>query len=243
MKLIKICLICLLFFNCHSSTTLVQHTSQDTFFLKKWDTVYDGYHSFQKIYIEKNRSAKEYKDISDFNFSASVDMNWYFEQFRVKGLKITKKDTRQLPNDWVALYAYKQKYYVYNACDGNWIWRGIVNDSSVVFWGHEPIPYVLNSIIKQDDSTFSIRLNGTLPGEEKYREPDVLTIYIIDQKNKIAVWEYKPKGERTFRYELCIPKENVPNFDLVVNYTSARFEEFEFDKIDFEKLLKNRKRP
>lgn len=64
-------------------------------------------------------------------------------------------------------------------------------------------------------------------------KPEVLNIYLVDEKNKIAVWQYKDEGEN-WRYRLFVAKEQALNFDLIVNYCDRQKQlEFDFDEIDY----------
>ena len=45
-----------------------------------------------------------------------------------------------------------------------------------------------------------------------------------------------------YRYALFVAKENSKDFDIIVNYSTEKTEEFIFERPDFLTLLKNKKK-
>jgi hypothetical protein len=235
----KMVWICLLTFAGFSAAAT--ETPADTVYLEKherWDTLENGerFLQFQRIYIETNRKAKDYAWISDFSMNPA-DTNWYSEYFRENKIVLKKVDTRGLPRQWLPLYPYKDRYYLYNPCDGNMLDAWEINESLLTGRGMEPVPFPLESIQKIDYNTYSIRsinLNS---------KPQVqgINIYFIDQEKGIAIWEIKTGT--SVRYGLYVPKEKMRNFDIIVNHTSEKYGEFEFDEPDISRLLGSRKQP
>ena len=67
-----------------------------------------------------------------------------------------------------------------------------------------------------------------------------IKIHFIDNKTKLTVWEDSGKGA-PYSYGLFVPREYATKFDMIVNYTNGDLpDEFEFDKIDYSALLKQK---
>ncbi len=65
-----------------------------------------------------------------------------------------------------------------------------------------------------------------------------LTIHQIDSKTGLSVFESTNESEM-YKYRLYIPIESAKKFDMIVNYCDNQKQmEFDFDQIDFEKLIK-----
>jgi hypothetical protein len=207
----------------------------DTIFLKQ--PVADSFYSI--FYIEKNRESDHYKFLADFSFNQYENLDEYNKALLEKNIHVKKFDTYGLPVEWVPLNLYKGKYYLYVPSDAGNLGRRILNDSLLIFWFMDgPSPNVLSSVKKINETTYTIHSMNKLFDGEGYVNPEILNIYIIDKINKIAVWEYKSKKEKTFNYSLYIPKENIKNYDLIVSYCdTGKQSEFEFDQPDFASLL------
>lgn len=210
---------------------------KDTGFLYRVqrDTPYPFYHA---IYIEKNRQSNYYKLLQDFRFSKDEQQN-YREAMKQNSSHITRKHKSGLPEKWVPLYLYKGRYYVYAPSEWGGLCRRMLNDSTLIFWFMDgPMPYFLRSVIKTGENRYTVLSRDYIIGQEGFLRPEVLNIYIIDPKNKIAVWEYKSRKEKNWQYELVVPRENIPRFDMIVNYCNTDKQmEFDFDRIDFKALL------
>ncbi|TFF34326.1 hypothetical protein [Mucilaginibacter psychrotolerans] len=138
-----------------------------------------------------------------------------------------------MPRDWVPLYLYKGKYYVYKPSEPGELARRIITDSTVVYWwmdGPEVRP--LQRAVKMKNGGLS--LQNTLSFD---MHASNLNIYVIDPKLNITVFEDTAMPD-AYRYSLYIPKESIKYFDLIVNYCETqKVGEFEFDKPDFKRLL------
>ncbi|MEO8171857.1 MAG: hypothetical protein ABI581_02195 [Sediminibacterium sp.] len=228
-----------------ASITQINHTVSDTVFLRKlvFDTVYEGkpYHIFNNIYIDSNRNSVNHQSLANFSFTESQNLDAYNERIIKRKIQLNKINTLGLPTEWVPLYQYKNKYYVYMPSEQGELRRRIINDSLLIFWFMDgPMPYILQSITKSDNETWLVKSKDQFVRMEGFIRPEILNIHIIDPVYKIAVWEYKSENDKEYRYELCIPKESIPHFDIIVNDSNEKAMEFEFENPDFKKLLKKK---
>lgn len=101
-------------------------------------------------------------------------------------------------------------------------------------FGDGYLPIALQSVTKVSDHIFKIKLLHQL--DEQASLPKELNIYIIDPKTNMTVWEFKTDGEP--KYQLMVPKEHVKEIQIAINahYVGMR-EEYDFEKIDFKKLI------
>lgn len=217
----------------------------DTVFLRKlvFDTVFQGksYHVYNNIYIDTNRHSINHQSLADFSFTKEQNIDSYNEKIIKRRIQLNKINKQSLPAEWVPLYIYKNKYYVYKPSEQGELRRRMINDSLLIFWFMDgPVPYVLQSITQIDKENWLVKSKDHFVRMEGFIRPEILNIHIIDPVNKIAVWEYKSENEKEYSYELCIPKENIQNFDIIVNDSNGKTAEFDFEKPDFKKLLKKK---
>lgn len=211
----------------------------DTQFLERViaDTPYPFYHA---VYIDSNRNADNYNFITDFSFTTSENLDYYLNDFKKRKIRMTPIASPDLPNEWIPLYLYKNKYYVYEPSEAGALCRRILNDSLLVFWFMDgPMPYVVRSITKTGKQSWQVQTKDYIIQEEGYVRPEILHIYMIDPVKKIAVWEYKSQNGKQYNYELVVAKESAKEFDIIINYCATnKMLEFEFDQPDFARLVK-----
>jgi hypothetical protein len=229
----------------NSLETASSRTTTDTVFLRKlvFDTVYQGtpYHVYNNIYIDTNRNSENYRLLSDFSFTEHENLDEYNAKIKKRKIPISKISTKGVPMEWIPLYSYQNRYYVYKPSEMGGLMRRIINDSLLIYWDMEgPLPYILESISQTANGGWTVRSKDYFVRMEGFLRPEMLNIYIIDPVNQVAVWEYKSNTEKEYTYELCIPKEKARNFDLIVNDSNEKAMEFDFDKLDFKKLLKKK---
>jgi len=220
---------------CANSSAQVKHKSADTTFLLR-EITKDDYHA---IYIEKNREAKYYKQLVEFTMDAGniAGYNSAYQSLKQKVKHPFKKsDLAGLPKEWMPLYRYKGKYYLYKPSEWGSIDRRIITDSTIVYWSmEEPYPELLN-LTSHTVNTYTFTTSNYMTNAA----PSQLIIHIIDPVNKIAVWEDRSRP-LPYRYGLYISRATARNFDMIVNYTPYnKAIEFEFDKIDYPALLKHK---
>lgn len=208
-----------------------------TFLLKKY------YSDFtQSVYIEKNRKSRPYKRLLNFTLSES-DINQYKDLIKVyteKNYTLHKKhELYNLPGNWVPLYSYQGKYYLYCPCEGGFNGRRQINDSTLICnYIDGPYPFIINSTKQLSPTVYLIKTAESYSNGDLIRKPKDLYIYIIDPVNEIAVWQYTTNAGKP-SYTLYVSEKKARNFDMVVWDCSyeKEFDEFEFDQIDFEKLI------
>ncbi|MGV8879887.1 MAG: hypothetical protein ACOH2A_12740 [Sphingobacteriaceae bacterium] len=107
-------LVLLAFLLAFHSKALPQKTVSDTIFIVKEIQQRGIYHA---IYIEPDRSSKYYDWITNFK----LDLKAYQEFLKYltgdKPAKLSKHKTTIIPNEWIKLHVYKNKYYVYSPSD------------------------------------------------------------------------------------------------------------------------------
>lgn len=216
------------------SDTVDKMKPADTTFLLREDKK-EFYHA---VFIDKNRESKVYKRLLDFKYDHddSIAYNENYKILKVKFKKPLKKyDVAALKQGWLPLYAYKGKYYLYAPSDWGNAGQRILTDSTLIYWGMEgPDPKPLLSFKKINDSKYSL----TSQPFYQFVKHSNINIYIIDPKNKVAVWEDMALPA-DYRYGLYVPVQYAQNFDMVHNYCKTdRMPEFVFDKIDFKALIK-----
>lgn len=213
--------------------------ANDTQFLERViaDTPYPFYHA---VYIDSNRKADNYNFITDFSFTTSENLDYYLKDFKKRKIRMTPIASPDLPNEWIPLYLYKNKYYVYEPSEAGALCRRILNDSLLVFWFMDgPMPYVVRNITKTGKLSWEVQTKDYIIQEEGYVRPEILHIYMIDPVRQIAVWEYKSKNEKKYNYELVVAKASAKEFDIIINYCMTdKMPEFNFDQPDFARLLK-----
>jgi hypothetical protein len=208
----------------------------DTAFLLR-EVKKDFYHA---VFIEKNRESKLYKRLLDFKYDHddSIAYNENYKILKVKFKKPLKKyAVADLKQEWLPLYAYKGKYYLYAPSDWGNAGRRMLTDSTLIYWDMEgPDPKPLLSFKKLNDGKYSL----TSQPFYQFVKKSNINVYIIDPKNKVAVWEDNALPA-AYRYGLYVPVQYAHNFDMVHNYCKTdKMPEFVFDKIAFKTLIKGR---
>lgn len=136
-----------------------------------------------------------------------------------------------LPQNWVVLKSFKGKYYPYvheRLRDE----RMQINDSTAIeYWMDGPEPTRIVNIKKIGERRYKLSIKSTY-----FPTTDTVNIYIVDDKNKIAVFEYS--GENG-GYSLMISADKIKNFPLMVNSNPGhRTGDFRGDDpVDFKKLI------
>ena len=222
--------------NHHRALTVSSHIDKsiDTVFLLKEH--YPDY--YQVAYIEKNRNSADYKDLLDFRLD-STENEEYQENCKdlyknaVRGS--IKYKTTGLPRQWLPVYKHAGKYYLYSPSEEGADSRLMVTDTTVCFiyldgYYHQQILAVTN----QGYNNWRLKVFSLIGRKHQ------IIVHTIDTKTHLAVWADLNKGDS--RYNLYVPREYANNFDMVVNRNrgNVKVSEFNFDKIDFQKLLTNR---
>ena len=212
----------------------LEYKPGDTVFLHR-EITEDYYHA---IYIDTTRQSKFYNRLTDFEFDKS-DLQLYQGNYQyVKGKlpNSFKPGKVDVPEHWIPVFHYKSNYYLYAPADWGNAGRRLINDSAFVYWymdGPSPVP--ISNFKKLSENQYVLEIEPFNSSEKKQQ----LKIYTIDSETQLSVFEFSDEPEQ-HRYQLYIPKENAKYFDMIVNYCDNQKQlEFKFDRIEFDKLIKN----
>jgi len=218
------------------SKELKSFVLNDTTFLLRKDYGECGTHS---VYIERNRKSKYYKLLKDFSINEyKLDTyNHYISMLNSKikgGLKTFDLDS--LPQQWLPLYLFEDKYYLYAPSDWGCSGKMAINSQSIICYNMDgPTPCAIRWINKVKNCYY---INYVAPyGKENLLDEPTLAIYIVDPKYKIAIWEEKDI-EGKFDYKLMIPTKYANYFDIINNYSpQCKALEIELEQPDYKSLL------
>ena len=223
--------------------TFAQFKMNDTTFLlrKVSDSIYNGYNFYHAIYFERNKNAKEYDWIRNFGFDKYYGKN----EFR-RDVNETKKylqtELKKIPlkgivTKWCELKLYKDSFYMYSPseyCENS---QFEITSSLVIEKGCERTFSILDTIIKLSETHYQIKAKAISYQLHPKKYTRTINIYFINKKEGIAVIEgifWDGKG-----FMLMVNAANIKHFPLIVNHCiTDKTDEFEFDKIDFDSLLK-----
>lgn len=181
------------------------------------DTVFLKNDSLNKIFIIQSKDTKYHNSLSDFKKFPN-----YIEAY---------KNNHIINSRWIPLYKFENEYYLYEACDiGEH--RILISEENLTIEGWEFYSYkICGDIIKYSRKHYGLKYKG-FDNEEQSLE-----INIIDKEAGIAVFKFTSKGH--LHYQLMVEADKVNNYYVIVNYCEfSKVEEYPFEKIDFEGLLK-----
>ncbi|QXV66606.1 hypothetical protein INP83_05865 [Mucilaginibacter sp. 21P] len=216
--------------------TATAPAATDTMFLQKEKTK-DYYHI---VYVEKNHAAQIFKDLVNFKFDHYDTVN-YKQAYRVLKVRnpkpLKKYDLAGLPNEWLPVYTYRGERYLYAPADWGNADKRMITDSTIIYRGEEgPEPHVLNDFKKIGNNKYNLKA----PPFYQFVKKSNINIYIIDPKTKLSVWE-DTELPPAYRYRMYVPRQSAGSYNMVVNYCkAAKMPEFEFDKVNYQALIKNR---
>jgi hypothetical protein len=208
---------------------LFAQAQQDSVFLYK-NAVGKSYHS---IFIGKNTdtSAFDLKNSdSDIKEFYQTETKQLLEKHHVTARKI---DFGDLARDWEALYVYKNEYYLYSPNDGA-NYEYLRFDDTIMI--QNPVNHaviLLDSVFQVNQNTFDIKYYT-----ENKAEKSVLRIHIVDTEKQIAVFEFLNEKREEYRYRLMIATQKTYLFPKIINNSTEKQFEFQFDAVDFDVLLK-----
>ena len=145
----------------------------DTTFLLK-QTKNDNYHS---VYIDNNSNALTYRKLLNFNCFDEENDNLNSEKNRTK--KYSKKQSLyNLPKEWLPLYQYKKKYYLYAPSDWGNVNKKLLSNSGVFSWNMEGCSFDSLKLVKKiSKNGFLLKIKNA-SNEGIYK----ILIHIIDKK-------------------------------------------------------------
>ncbi len=222
-----------------NDTTFLVREVKDSFEMKR--TLGYGYNFYHAIYFERNKNAKEYDWIKDFGFEELYGKKEYQrdinETKKILKTKLKKVPLKGIITKWCVLNSYKDSFYMYSPSDYCYNYQIEVTDSVVIDKGCERTFDFLDTIIKKSSILYQLKFKPAIGPSNHKKYIRTVNIYIINSKEGIAVFEDNRFNEK--HYNLMVNANNVKHFPLIVNYCiTDKTGEFEFDKIDFQKLIK-----
>lgn len=208
-----------------------QKITDDTVFIRnlRWQDTVDGirYTSWNKVFIDSEPKSRNYDRVLDFD-----NLDAYLADYNTANLK--DFDTSGLPDDWLPLYNYRGKYFIYEPGDTDT--KFSLRDSLFISYFHEPSYFAIDNFLLNSNNQYHLQTQSLqAPSEHHIPQFD---IFIIDSTYKIAVWKETGNMSGKPRYSLMIPRENARKFPIIVNEASEKPNEFKFDPIDFQKLMR-----
>lgn len=227
----------LLWIICWLCLGVVTH-AQDTLFIKRTvaDTPYAFYHA---IFIDTSSTSVFRNRVTQYEFDR-FDSTVYFE-----GLACLERPrqprkfttTQALPRNWIPLFQYKGKFYLYHASDGCCIFRFRITDTTTMDHTMEgPSPSWIKRINYQGKGKFLIERTSQYNGS-------TVSVHIIDPQRGIAILNFSSSKYSQGQQLLMVDADRAHLFPMIVNYCiTERMEELEFEPIDFARLQKSSKR-
>jgi len=213
-----------------SYTTFAQHSS-DTAFQKGELTKGTKPPS---IFLDTTLKVKT--ELANFAFT-NYDSATYYEQLnKLRPLNYTKIIPENFPRKWIALYQLKGAYYLYRPCDWGYHFRFEITDSTTINYTMEgPEPSRLEKV------SFTSTTHAVIEGVN-YWEGRRVEIKVIDIERGIAVLTFGPtKYRKGVNRIIMIDARKAHLFPVIVHYCpTSKAPEIDFDKIDFDMLLKQR---
>jgi hypothetical protein len=208
---------------------LFAQAQQDSVFLYK-NAEGKSYHT---IFIGKNTDTSAFdlkksdKDIQDFY---QIETKQLLGKYHTTAQKI---DFGRLARDWKALYVYQNEYYLYSPNDGINAEYLCFDDEIIIQNTLNHAVMLLDSVLQINQKTFDVKYYTENEGEK-----NVFRIHIIDTAKQIAVFDFLNEKRREDRYKLMIATRKTYLFPTVINNSTEKQFEFQFDTVDFDVLLK-----
>jgi len=190
--------------------------------------------AYNVVFIESNKESRFYKKI--LNIPSMVPHTETISLVRdTFAIPIKRFGLKLIAKEWYPLYLYKNKYYLYFPSDpGETKWIKITD--SIISELHFD-PGVVESIITEvnkNKEVIDIVFINRVEGRTR------LKVHVIDSKNEIAVFEKVDSAQSIFTLMVAVDK--IKQHPILVNYCiDSRVNEWNFDKIDFKKILRERK--
>lgn len=202
---------------------------KDTIFLQREFSGLPGQEVYHVTYIDTARNSPYYKKLSDFSMDKHSRERFREELAQLKkNGRLTRHRITGIAGKWITLRYYKNKYYLYAACDDYGIHEKIsLTDTAFLHdYGEGMLPQKINSFSKQDAKTFTLSLTG------RENKTSTLVIHLVDAKKGIAVFEEVGK-----RFWLMADVTKIRQFPIIVNHCGEKRDEFKLDEPDYLKLI------
>jgi hypothetical protein len=211
-----------------SKIVFSQSAKIDTVFLLK--DLHDGV--YQSIFIDHNRNSNYYEDLNVFDFKESISYQVSLDYLANSNQILIIQQPILYALNWVPLKKFRGAFYVYKPCDFYTNLSFSFNDSTFIdFTGEGAIANKILSQKKIDDKTFSFELTGI------YHKNRQLTIYILDDKNEIAMFEFSDYNSPEKESFLMISQNKMKSFPIIVNRCDFHKQhEYFFEEPDYEMM-------
>lgn len=185
------------------------------------------------VYIDTGKHIR--KQLTEFTFN-EFDSATYFNQLAELQPLQKQKIPSWFPKKWITLYQLKGKYYLYSPSDYGNHYRFEITDSTTIDYTMEgPEPSRLEKIYTASSNRLTIQ-------RENKWWPKQVQIELIDTARGIAVFTYGfPNANKKPERLLLVDANKVHFFPTVVNHGTSKTFEYDFDKIDFDALLRKQK--
>ena len=192
-------------------------------FKDETDTVFIGpkdYCGCPGMYIENNRNAASYDILNRYSFNDHVDYvnsmdtaDKFYKDFICKRMK--QFDMQGLPANWFGMEFYKGSLYTYISGSDE-MQRLQVNDSAYKwFYMDDPGPVRLVAVNKISATWYSMKIAGCYAIDTS---SSIVNIYIINQDNKVAIFEFLNYDPSKIYYLIMIAADKIRSYPAIVNY-------------------------
>jgi len=211
--------------SCHKVNTNNTAKNDDTIFIFKDEKL----GAKQSIYFDKNQNSKVYNELKKFEFH-QFDKESYESSLKNIQQNLKHEKPKINETEWIPLYSYKNKYYVYYPCDFYNYYKLSINDSTLIDWtGEGPIANQILSQKKIKKNQYDFELKG-------YQKRKLI-IQVIDSEKGIAIFENQYENEKP-EFHLMVSANKINQFPLIINNCEMNKQnELDFDKIDEQKLI------
>lgn len=172
------------------------------------DTLFFSKKSGNNIYLEPDFKSKYYK------------LLFYFE-----------KSSKTLNQNWLPVYLFKNKYYLYYSCDESFNQKISFNNQTIKFFAFETNTYNVNSITIKNK-------NIDLKFFKNKKQIQKLEILYLKKPANLALFKRYVNGQFIFQLMINVKKAN--KLPLIVNDCKLfKSKEFLFEAINFRKIIKD----
>lgn len=162
-----------------------------------------------------------------------VSNSWHYDSLMKTSLSFKKKSVKAFPDGiWIALVQYQQKPYLYFPCDlGNLFKIEISGDILRIHMMETEDHQILSKKPIKDGFSFIVT--------DQVNKKQQINFYQLDKKRGLSILEFI-NAEGVINRALMVSGIHLNEFPMIVNKCDAKVQEINFEKIDFEKLLKEK---
>ncbi|WP_429384350.1 hypothetical protein [Mucilaginibacter sp. UYCu711] len=206
--------------------------SKDTFFLKRKTT--NGVRT-NSIFIDQNKNSLFYNTVFGVSVYDNQNIRYYLNELSKRKAVLSHLNLSDFPTEWRPVVKYRNKYYLYQPSDAGGKGTIMVTDSTLMpyLFGDGYTPIALDSVTKKTDNLYIIKTKHLVSIDQSC--PSEVNIFVLDKKTMLAVWEMK--NENGTEYRLMVPKATMQYFPIIVNSSTNKEDEFDFETIDYKKLI------